>query len=305
MTCAFITTLPLTFAVLTFLRLNFFTIRNYSTKYDYFVNPSNVRKENFSSLFLFFLTVTSALFYLVARVGINFSSLHPNNNLAILMLLSTILLVYMFGKGKSSPIFGPIASIFSLSGLLLFCADNIMQFYLIIEVLAYLNLLFIALYSTLKPKKSQSYILALVVSFILNFIASIVFFLFILSVLWHSGVFSFSHIILHAPEGVVSLLTLLILLKIGVGPWAVGNITSYQGYALSYLAVYTAVSVSMVTPSLLLVSDFNVNQYITVFSVSCAIFFISKTLHSVTNLKSLFAYSTVIVYIYILLVVSL
>jgi hypothetical protein len=99
-----------------------------------------------------------------------------------------------------------------------------------------------------------------------------------------------------------TMLCTAVLVKLGVGPWLAGNYQTYVGYKLNYLLVYTVVSVVAILPILvsLLV---HTGSPIVLLSVISVVFYITQTQSSITSLKGLFAYSTVIFHMYLLLII--
>ena len=77
--------------------------------------------------------------------------------------------------------------------------------------------------------------------------------------------------------------------------------TAYTGYSLAYLLVYTVVSLFVLVPTIFLVAG-NIVSGVLACAAGFTLLYVSHTLHTVTTMKALFAYSTVIMYVYLLLV---
>ena len=150
---------------------------------------------------------------------------------------------------------------------------------------------------------SKQHLNATIISFILNFMSSVLFFIYIVLLTWESGCYSWNFLNTFDVTSISSvILTSAILIKLGVGPWLSGNYHSYAGYSLLYLVIYTINFVIILTPVLIWLYLNLGNTLIAAISLLSIIIYISGTLHTVRSVKSLFAYSTVIIYFYLFLI---
>lgn len=300
----------LLYVLLTYIRLNFLNIKSFLSSKDVMVKDNLLIQNNHSILYrmytlIFFISILiSQPYILYSNLFLYNMSINPN----ILSLLNLILLLIIFyisssSSNQDSRCYTSLSLIFTLLTLLSLSITNLYQLYLVLELVAYTNLLLLVSQKQTTFNNSKQHLNATIISFMLNFLSSILFFIYIVSITWDNGCYSWNFIILFQDSTFQSIiLTSAILIKLGVGPWLSGNYHAYAGYNLLYLVVYTLNFVIILTPVLIwlyLNSGYTLLAAISLISV---ILYISGTLHTVRSVKSLFAYSTVIIYFYLFLI---
>lgn len=299
----------LSYTLFTFIRLNFLSLRSFKTSKDINVNSTFLSLNVYNYLYQFYLVVFSLLISLISMYFIypitSLTQFFINPNLLLVLLVSLLTLIsYVYiVLYKNSLILLNFLVIFSLTTLLLLLTNNIFQFYIILEILAYINILFFILFKIYSHTQSNQWLIAAIISFLLNFITSIIFFSFIIIWTWRINYPSWELLTLFKANVFEStLFSLFVLTKLGVGPWLVGNYHSYLGYNLFYLITYTVNMLLIVTPLLFTLYFTIGNNIIILLFLIYAYIYIASTISNVKSLKSLFAYSTVIVYTYLFLI---
>lgn len=299
----------LSYTLFTFIRLNFLSLRSFKTSKDINVNSTFLSLNVYNYLYQFYLVVFSLLISLISMYFIypitSLTQFFINPNLLLVLLVSLLTLIsYVYiVLYKNSLILLNFLVIFSLTTLLLLLTNNIFQFYIILEILAYINILFFILFKIYSHTQSNQWLIAAIISFLLNFITSIIFFSFIIIWTWRINYPSWELLTLFKANVFEStLFSLFVLTKLGVGPWLVGNYHSYLGYNLFYLITYTVNMLLIVTPLLFTLYFTIGNNIIILLFLIYVYIYIASTISNVKSLKSLFAYSTVIVYTYLFLI---
>jgi hypothetical protein len=292
------------YSVYMIIRLNFFSIKKYRTLNDVYLSQPNQPTLQPGPLYTYTLLVFVMLFITSATYTIFAQTLFQtfSNTSTSLIILALCLTLSMMHFYQSSTYLQSMSLLYIMLTVIFASTTNLYQFYLILEITAYLNLLFIALISHNDNSVSTHY--ALIVTFILNFLASILLF----------STFTYTTYRLAYPLWQIleysentwvvnNVATTAILIKMGVGVWLIGNSYTYKGYSLSYLLVYAIGNILILTPILLFLVSVYSNTLVIFISIIGLFLIISNTIHAVTSLKSLFAYSTAIFQTYLLLII--
>lgn len=286
------------YTVFSFIRLNFLNIRSFTTNFDQLSSSSLTSQNNPTALFRLYINGVALLALVPVLVRSDYYAFSSATQLTLTLVFVAILLSVLTTR---NPLFVPLSVIFTLLSTYLLFVRNIVQAYMVLEVIAYTNLLFLAAYGLQSsPSQSAKSVSALLISFILNFVVSIALYGYCLVLGFSLGDLS-GNFWQFKSSAATLLISVVLLLKLGTGPWLAGNVTAYSGYSMNYLVVYTLVSLFAVVPTLFQLVGVGAPTLIAT-SLVLTMMYISKTLHTVTTVKSLFAYSTVIMYSYLLLV---
>lgn len=291
---------------LSYIRLNFASIKSFISSKDLIVRNSINQENNTSVFYVYVLKLLTLSLIILASYSTQPDSILFLNktNLLIIASLGLALICFKFFNLQqvNHNLFYAIATIFTLISALITLTSNLYQMYLILEILAYTNLLFISAYRGTTSRGGGHLVTSLVVSFILNFVASIILFTAFTMIIWEFAYPTWWVLGNTNPSFLVQLmLTISILIKLGTGPWLSGNVTAYSGYSLEYLIVYTLSSVLLIAPTLLNLFS-SPNLVISITTVLSLVLYISQTGTNVNSIKSLFAYSTVIMLLYVILI---
>lgn len=297
------------FTLFTFIRLNFLSLKSFKTVKDTNVLTLLNSTNFYNHLYYYFIVIFWILIILLNEffthnfILNNLVNLNPNT---LILVLTTLLFVIAFTSLYLTHLKGVLLSflmIFSLTTCILLTATNLLQFYIILEILAYTNILFFILFKLHTHTNSNQWLVASIISFLMNFITSIIFFTFIIMWTWRIGYPSWDLLNFFQTNSIEStLFSIFVVTKLGVGPWLVGNYHSYLGYNLYYLIIYTVNMLVVVTPIIIsLFFLFGHKWYIILFLIYTYIY-LASTLSNVKSIKSLFAYSTVIIYTYLFLI---
>ena len=288
----------ITYAILAFIRLNFLSIRTFNTKFDALTSRHISTQASSAALFKMFLSCTALVAAVPALLQGSTGPFATEFQVVAGLLVAALVL---HTTGSTAAQFTPIAVLFTLCSSVLLLTANLLQFYIVIEITAYLNLLFLAMYGlTASPQRSQQNVTALLVSFVLNFVASLCLYSLCLVQGYELGDLTTTYWAF-TTSFANSVAALFIVVKLGTGPWLAGSAVTYTGYSLQYLIIYTAATLFFVIPSLFAVAS---AAPVLIFATTAmlTLLYVSQTLHTVTTMKALFAYSTVIVYTYLLLI---
>lgn len=297
------------FTLFTFIRLNFLSIKSFKTAKDInfrtSVNPTN----SYNYLYYYFIFIFWIIIVMLSAFfthNFTWNSLISVNPNTLILVLTTLLVLISFTLLYLTHTKGVLLSflmIFSLTTFLLLTATNLLQFYVILEILAYTNILFFILFKLHTNTRANQWLVASIISFLMNFLTSIIFFTFIIIWTWRISYPSWD--ILHFFKTNVvesTLFSIFVLTKLGVGPWLIGNYHSYLGYNLYYLIIYTINMMVIVTPIVILLFFLFGHKWYIILFLMYTYIYITSTLSNVKSLKSLFAYSTVIIYTYLFLI---
>lgn len=160
-------------------------IKSFKSTKDYFISTNLTTTTPHSTLYIY-ITSLFIIFFGVLKVYAAAPNIQPIGlefiDYTILVFLAVIiinLLVWWGSQTSSDCNFVPISILFLFINIHVPITNNFVQFYLLLEISAYTSLLFLALgYSA---NNTTAIPVALITSFILNFLASIIFYTFILS----------------------------------------------------------------------------------------------------------------------------
>lgn len=292
------------YTVFVYIRLNFLKLRSFISVKDVTISGQLQSQVSYNFIYIHMLYLLTLL---TVAVRWNFSAHNPHSTLYTLISLLVICVIFFVLKSESHAQLIPLGLLFSLISLILYVSTNLYQLYIILEILAYTNLLFLTVYALVSPSYSTNQqLIAMIINFILNFISSIILFTAIVFLCWYINyptIWGLTN--LNIPALSNNLLLFAVLVKLGAGPWLAGNSYSYKGYSLPYLLIYTVSSITVVLPTLLHLLPYIQYNLISLFVVISLLLFISQTLHKVVSLKALFAYSTTILHSYIILILTL
>lgn len=297
------------YTIISFIRLNFLNLKSFKTSKDINVSTSFPTLNSYNYLYFFYLLGFTFIFFLLNSLIFYsiwsdiFNLINPTYLVLLLLVLACFITGIIFFLQKNSLVLVNFLLLFSLITLLLLNTTNLLQFYIVLEILAYTNILFFVLFKLNSHQQSNQWLVASIISFLLNFITSIIFFMFISFFIWRINYPSWEILTFFKPVFWESILvSLFIITKLGVGPWLVGNYHSYLGYNLYYLIIYTINMLIIVTPLLLSFYFYWGNSLFILLFLIYLYIYIASTLQNVKSLKSLFAYSTVILYTYLFLI---
>lgn len=299
--------LNIIYLIFVFLRFNFFNIKNYVSVKDKLIveaYKSQIVTYKISNLVINVLLVI----FIVMMPHIifpNFMNIFIRKYAAALIIVGLLLLKSVLTYSniyKINPYFSLLSLISTLVYMLVLCSSNWVQLYLILEISAYLNMVLLT-YSVFNQNGSlldYSVVQSLLISFILNFFSSIVMFSFLAYWSWWITyplyIFDWSFL---SSSIIKYLAAIIAFIKLGTGPWLIGTVNIYKGYQLEYLLVYTLNMVLFVSPYMLYLILMSASTGLIIGALCSLIIFLSTTLNSIVSVKQLFAYSTVILYIYL------
>lgn len=303
----------LLYLLFTYIRMNFMQIRSFATKKDFFAHHSITTQPNASHLYSYILSFILCT-YIMLTLSLQLDSIKtifqqitflPFVEVFTVFLLVSMRIVFSLNFAKQKNInWAPLMLILTFTSLHIYSTGNLLQFYLLLEVMAYITLLFLSL--SLGGEGSKTVTTALIISFVLNFLSSILFFTFLLYFSWNYGYPTWDSLYMWTPSSTACMLLLIaILVKVGIGPWLSGNILNYMGFSLNYLIIYTISFLLTIVPVLLSLFYYVNIPLITLLLLVLVITYINLTSLSVVSLKSLFAYSTVILFIYLISISTL
>ena len=150
------------------------------------VKSNLLTTNNYSNIYKFY-TIILLIALLAIQQYISYSDLlliylSININFLSIGILVLLLLTLTFGDNTSHSHHAPLALMFSLLSLLSLSVSNLYQLYLIFELTAYTNLLFLSTYRLNVFDKNKQHLVAIIIAFVLNFISSIFFFIFMVLV---------------------------------------------------------------------------------------------------------------------------
>lgn len=172
MILVYFTSIALIYVILTYLRLNFFEIKFFQTNKDEFNQKTFKFEDKSQTGSELFLIVYSFCIYVFRSEVIL-----ENNHYSVFLL--TVVLLTLILKSMRLHLFNYLILLtYIFSNILLICTKNIIQAYLVIEIIAYLNLLLLTtnLYSKSCSKKND-YLISLLTYFLTNFLSSVVLYL--------------------------------------------------------------------------------------------------------------------------------
>jgi hypothetical protein len=303
-----IITPSLVYAIFVFLRFNFITIRSFSSIKDVYHATKVMCAANLKEISQLKLMVSCVLLILFSPYYAE-SSMFYNQYTGMLLVVTSLLswLVMSYGSSfKINPMLSILVVIFVYSSALTLLTVNLVQLYLVFEVTAYINMIFLtfSVLNRTEHQNSSSSISGILVLFILNFITSIVFFSVILAYLSKFSILALNLLWVSDDLLTSTLLCIMVMVKLGSGPWLIGLTAAYKNYRLDYLLVYTICSVTLLTPIFVYLLQHS-SLILIISSLVVLGLFISNTSTLISNLKELFAYSTALLYFYIILIIIL
>ena len=208
--------LPVTvYAIFAFIRLNFLTLRTFNTKFDSGTNRCVPQTAHSADLVTFFLSATAAMTLVPLITSGSAGPFATAIQLQAGLLLSALVLrLIKSGQGN----FTPVAVLFTLLSCLLLLANNLLQVYILIEIAAYLNLLFLAAYGLhASAQRSHQNIAAMLISFILNFISSLLLYMYCLGWGYDVGDLTAQYWVFETSR-IACVGTAFLIIKLGTGP---------------------------------------------------------------------------------------
>lgn len=150
------------------------------------VKSNLLTTNNYTNLYKFYTTLL-LIVLVMAQQYIQYSDLFTNFltininflSIGVLVLLLTTLTL---NTNQAHSHHAPLVLMFTVLSLLALSVSNIYQLYLIFELTAYANLLFLSTYRLYTFDKNKQHLIATIISFVLNFIASVFFFIFMIFV---------------------------------------------------------------------------------------------------------------------------
>lgn len=304
-----LTLYTLIYVTLCILRLNFHSYSNTTNRVDEIQTPhsSNILTKN--STVTLILISYAALTWVVCEYSGSEANLSTE-----FWPLTYVALTFLFaffglkesnssGSGASIENIYPFMGLYALFSICLCLVTNTTHLYLLFEIGSYLNILML-LFNLAKTRTLNTHVnlVAISITFLVNFLASLVFYFFLYTTIYESGLISFLQLTYVSPQSSCQslFLTLFCLIKFNVGPWIVGGVLLYKGYSMRYLYIYSIISLTFLTPILfqLLISA-PAHLIILGFVISTGLI-ISLTSGTSTSAKHLLSYSTSLLYIYIL-----
>lgn len=201
------------------LRLNFNYLKSFTSSTDT-LRPQQIEfAAKTNSLFpLFLITHSFILFLFPFDI---YTSFNINEGLVYLITLAVLALsILLFSQSTVvNYITHPFITLFLFTNLLLPACNNLIHFYLLLEVITYTNLLLLTIYGvTARHTQSAREVKAVLIAFLLNFITSILMYGFILDITWVVGYLPFYMLPTILNPNEQHLLLLIILMKVGCGP---------------------------------------------------------------------------------------
>lgn len=180
MSFAWILSPALFYSIYAYIRLNFLNIKSFGSAKDVFRGVTSSAPNAQSALYLYFVLISALMFltlspYTLYNVLISqFTPLKPTLLVSLLYIVGY--LVVKSATVSETSQFTPIATLLLFISAAALSVENLVQLYVLLEVVAYTNLLFLSLQHVEGVGNKRHNIVALVISFILNFLASILLF---------------------------------------------------------------------------------------------------------------------------------
>lgn len=279
-------------AVYIYLRLNFYSVKNFLTKFE-----SGGLRANSQDLTPLISFLTLSLLLATVLIGGN-TVAAPRFNccpITMLLLLSYNYVLSSHNNRNSHWLFGSFFSI--IFALLLLNSADIFNFFFLLEVNTYL-FLYLSICQTQNTTSSQnkSVINAVLVAFIINFFSSIAIFSSIFYLLYLNG-----SSIFYTSNSVSNVFFIFFALKLLSGPWVYFGVEVYKGFKYLTLLVYTLIFVLVLVPKMFsFIANFNISvePYLYVPLLLYTLTILVGT-RNVNSLKVFLAYSTSFNFMYV------
>lgn len=281
-------------AIYIYLRLNFYSVKNFLTKFE--SGAGKINSYDHAPL-VNFLTISLTLVIIVTNSNNMVNPAFNNSPVAILLLLSYSYLLNNHNNHNNHWLFGSFFSI--IFSLLLLGGNSVFNFLFLLEINTYLFLyLSICQVQSISTSQSKSVLNATLVAFIINFFSSIFIFSVVLYLLYLNGSTIF------ACDGVAaSAFFFFFVLKLLSGPWVYFGVEVYKGFKYLTLLVYNLIFILVLIPKMFffMVSfSLSVQPWVfaPIFLYTVAVLI---SIRAINSLKIFLAYSTSFNFIYVLL----
>jgi len=217
-----------------YLRVNFYKVKDFTSKFDSNYNNSSI---NFNKFIVIYLSI---LFLILISTNTN---LEFKSNIYILSY-SFILIIYCNNTSNSHWLFGGLFSI--IFSVLMSQNNNLINFFFIMEINTYL-FIYVSVCQAIGVTygQKQSVVNSILITFIINFFSSICLFTCITYIIYCSGEFIFQ---------LTNYSSLLIFFFISIkflsGPWVYFGVEVYKGFKYVTLLLYTLVYFIILLPKI-------------------------------------------------------